>query len=139
LKHSVGSLLPNGITPPINVHSAIRISEAEEDNDDRNERPAIEARASNVIILAPPSEILLSNQILEDESCSEPRGEVDTRCRGYLGDAVQEDGNVDDWETRVGVLSMPEPEGDGEDSADDESVELRIIEGMFPELATWSN
>lgn len=132
-------MLPNIITPPINVHSTIRISEAEEDNDDRNERPAIESRASNVIILAPPREVLLSNQILEDESRSEPRGEIDTRRRGYLGDTVQEDGNVDDWQTRSGVLAMPEPEGDGEDSANDESVELRIIERMFPELATWSN
>ena len=52
-----------------------------EDNHNRNNSPTIHRRTQHIIKLAPPSEVLLPNQILKDEPNKEPRTIVDACSR----------------------------------------------------------
>ena len=55
---------------------------------------AIQRSTRDVVELAPPSEVLPTQQVLENEADKEPRGIVDARRRRYGRDTVQNEGGV---------------------------------------------
>jgi len=77
----IRSLFRDRITPPFDLNATFWELERKENDHDRNNSPTIQRRTQHIIKLAPPSEILLPNQILEDKRNEEPRTIVDARSR----------------------------------------------------------
>src|SRR5580700_6572967 len=72
---------------------------------------AIHSRTRDVVELTPPRKIPLANQILEQKSNSEPRRVVDACRRRDVVDTVQDYRRRDEFDPRVGIPPLPEPEG----------------------------
>lgn len=128
------------IPPPIHRQpSILRKLQRKKHNHQRHHRPAIQRRARHIIKLAPPRKAPLPDNILKHEPDGEPRRVVDARRGRDRRDAVEHDGRGDEFEPRVGVAPLPEPEGHGEERADEQRVEVRVVDGARAELPRWAD
>jgi len=108
----------NVVTPPVQLLTAARVDNGEEDDNARNADTKVESERKDVVISHPPHEAVTTEVELEDESHQRRRREVDTGAGWHARRTDPEDGDVDVTEERSRVLASEEVEGDGGNGAD---------------------
>lgn len=95
---------------------------------------AVHSRTSHIIEFTPPGKVLLSDKILEDEPDSEPRGVIYTRSRRNIRHPIEDNGYAHPFDPRVGVPPCPEPEWQRKESADNNGIEMWVVNRTSSEL-----
>lgn len=83
------------VSPPLDLNcTTLGKLEGKEYKDNRQNGATIQRGTKHVIELAPPGEVPLANDILEEEPNREPRGVVDASGRWDVGHPIQNDGGA---------------------------------------------
>lgn len=125
------------ITPP---RRRVNVIEGErKENDERAEgEPEVEPGRREKVEAAPPAEVALLDEVLEDEADDAP-GQVVERCGGRDGaGAAEDDGRDDVLERRLGRPLGGEVDDGGEDGADAEKDEQARVDLPRGEDSGWS-
>lgn len=134
------TLLIHHIPPPIHHNrTPSRELQRKENKHHRNHRPTIQCRAQHIIKLAPPRKVPLPDHILEHRAHGEPRRVVDTHRRRNGGHAVEDNRRADVAHPGFGVTPLPVPEGNREERADDDGVQMGVVDRPGAELACWAD
>ena len=102
-------------------------------------RPTVKCSTRDVVEFAPPPKVPSPDDILEDEAHREPTRVVDADCRRDERNAIENDWRADVFHPRIGTPPLPEPEWKRQERANDNGVELRVVDGLCPELTIWSD
>ena len=102
-------------------------------------RTTVQGATQDIVELAPPCKVPLTNNILEHEADQEPAAIVDAGGGWDPGGTIEDDGSGYPFDPRIGVTATPEPEGEGQDGADDNRVDMRVIDGSRTKLTIRSN
>lgn len=123
--------------PPGEVVRAARVKHREEDEDASDGDRAVERRAEDKVVPLPPVVLAPADPEAEDQADDGPAAVVRARRGGDVVEAAEEEGDVDLAEPaglREDVLPQ-EPDGDGQQGAEEEEPEEGVVEGARGEEA----
>ena len=102
----------NSVTPPVQLLTATRVDNSEEDDHGCHGDTEVESKRKEVVVPRPPHVAVAAEVELEDEPNQCRRREVDACAGWHTRRTDPEDGNVDVAEKRSWVLAGKEIEGD---------------------------
>lgn len=109
-----------------------------EEDDQRAERQAeVEPRGREEVEAAPPREVALADEVLEEEADDAPGQVVERGGRGDGAGAAEDDGGHEVPEVGLGPPLGGEVERDGDDGADAEEDEEAGVDLPWREDAGW--
>ena len=79
------------------------------------------------------------NPILEHEAHQYPRRVVDPRRGRHVRDRVEDDRRTQELVPVVREALLPVPQRDGQEHADDDGVDLWVVDRRGPKLAAWAD
>jgi len=113
--------------PPLEV--VVRVLEREEDEHPHEGGAGVERRREHVVVLLPPRLAVPEDEEVEDGARHQPGGDVGGRGRRHPGEAVRDDGHVDECDPLL-LRERPaqQPHRHGEHRADQEQPHQVAVE-----------
>ena len=118
----------HNIIPPPTRRFLTRQLERQKDDNGTNSQPAIETSRSNIIIIGPPTPILVLEILVKDKANDGPGGIIDRRGRRDLAAATEDQRHVDVAEVGFGESAREAVEDERGEGAGEEEPEEVVVD-----------
>jgi len=123
--------------PPFEVVSSILQGEEQEHPHERG--PCIERCREYVIVLLPPSLVVIEHKVVEDGSCDQPAGNVGWSGWRHPCKAVGDNWNVDERDPLLVWEDLAQrPHGNRQDSSNEEEPDKVTVHASWSKEPSWS-